>query len=60
MEVNNSDNEDLQNDDNLRNHPLIRLMMSSTMIPTQMKMIYYKLHLKILLKLYSINKLLMV
>ena len=37
MEANNSDNdEDLQNDDNLQNHPLIRLMMRSIqMIPTQ-------------------------
>ena len=36
MEANNTDNEDLQNDDNLQNHPLIRLMMRSIqMIPTQ-------------------------
>ena len=37
MEANNTDNdEDLQNDDNLQNHPLIRLMMRSIqMIPVQ-------------------------
>ena len=37
MEANNIDNdEDLQNDDNLQNHPLIRLMMRSIqMIPVQ-------------------------
>jgi len=36
MEANNSDNEDLQNDDNLQNHPLIRLMMRSIqMMPVQ-------------------------
>jgi len=36
MEANNRDNEDLQNDDNLQNHPLIRLMMRSIqMIPVQ-------------------------
>lgn len=40
MEANNSDNDnienDLQNDDNLQNHPLIRLMMRSIqMIPVQ-------------------------
>lgn len=36
MEANNNDNEDLQNNDNLQNHPLIRLMMRSIqMIPVQ-------------------------
>ena len=36
MEVNNTDNEDLQNDNDLQNHPLIRLMMRSiNMIPAQ-------------------------
>lgn len=36
MDANNNDNEDLQNNDNLQNHPLIRLMMRSIqMIPVQ-------------------------
>ena len=36
MEANNTNNDNLQNDDDLQNHPLIRLMMRSiNMIPTQ-------------------------